>query len=115
QDMGDYMQVPTGVVEGCQTFDMLNSPTDRPTDLDSPIASYFGDTMTNHQADKKAVEDFGVYFSALCWMDGCEDAFRTTPQISLDDFENFELIMISKIDGGKYRISLETFYNMVKE
>lgn len=114
-DMGDCMRVPTGFVEGCQTFDMLNSPTDRPTDVGSPVASYFGDIMTNQEADEKAVEDFGVYFSALCWMDGCEDAFRTTPEISLDDFENFEFILISKVDGGKYRISLDTFYSMVKE
>lgn len=61
-----------------QTYYSLNHPTGYLTELDLPIACYFGEYITNNEADRRSLLDFGVYFSTICWVDGCEDAFRTS-------------------------------------
>lgn len=78
---GDRVRLATrSDLEICLSFEFLNKPTTTATNLELPIASYFGCSMTNEQADASSLDDFGYHFSVLCWVDGCEDAFRTTPE-----------------------------------
>lgn len=61
-----------------QTFEDLNKPT---TDTDLDISVWGDDgSMSNNEADKQALTEFGVYFNVLIFLDGCDTFYRTTKE-----------------------------------
>lgn len=58
------------------TFAQLNTPESNDSEL---CLSHWGDNgyRSNKIADEEAQQEYGVYFSVLIFLDGCQDYFRT--------------------------------------